>query len=512
MLKKLLPQPGFFVICGAVLGALVGMLFGQVASVLLAQSEIRKIATGYILRADEVLDEAVGALDAINRSGFEPCSDDDLEHLRKIALNSRYLKGAGRRTNGSVVCTSDQGRLADPVTDGPADFTSAAGVRVFLRIEPAQMRSGTALLLAKDSASVLISHAAIGEPVYPGLRYGIVGGTDSGRSFQTAGKGVSIPANLALASGRPIAIGGVRHEVVCSERHPLCIVAAAPDGAGPRRPVILGGMAILGLLSGAAAGFGVGAARAGRQSLASQLRRALRAAEVSLAYQPIVRLADRRTVSLEVLARWRRPDGSRVPPDLFVSAAEQAGFATELTRYVTRKALAETAGYLRRNPDFTITINITAQDVLDRGFAAFMQEACRRHGVRSPQIGFELTERMTARIGALESGIARLRELGHYIYIDDFGVEYSSLSYLAGLHLDGVKLDRSFTTSIGADDKSEIIARQIVGMVSQLGMRMIVEGIETTDQADRFLSISADLYGQGWLFGKPVDFRKIEEA
>lgn len=103
MLKKLLPQPGFFVICGAVLGAIVGMLFGQVASVLLAQSEIRKIATGYILRADEVLDEAVGALDAINRSGFEPCSDDDLEHLRKIALNSRYLKGAGRRTNGSVV-------------------------------------------------------------------------------------------------------------------------------------------------------------------------------------------------------------------------------------------------------------------------------------------------------------------------------------------------------------------------------------------------------------------------
>ncbi|WP_295808765.1 EAL domain-containing protein [uncultured Nitratireductor sp.] len=511
MRKKILSGLGLFVVCGAAVGILAGAAAGHLVHRMLKRFDIQRVVSGYLLRADDVLAEAVTTLDSINQSHYTPCSQRDIENLQRVALNSRYLKSAGRRLGEHLICTGEQGRFAAPISNGQPDYVTSEGLQIFLTVELAQWPGSTGLVLARDSASVLISHAAIGALSHPGLKYSLFGLSNGNQKIQFKRDGVSRRNDLSLTEGKPVLIDGAWHEVVCSQARPLCVAAAVREERGSRRLALMGGLALIGLLAGAAGGLGLGAMHADRNSLANRFRKALRAKEVSLVYQPIVRLSDKRILSVEVLARWHLPDGSVVPPDLFVSAAEQAGYVNELTRYVLRNALEEAAHLLRGNAGLSVTINVAAADILDPAFKDFAQEHCRLHGVQSAQLGFEITERMTARIDELRAGIERLRKAGHYIYVDDFGVEYSSLSYLAALPLDGVKLDRSFTNEIAADGKTGIIARQITGLVSQLHMTMIVEGIETAAQADFFHAVSADLCGQGWYFGKPMDLPRLEE-
>jgi sensor c-di-GMP phosphodiesterase-like protein len=107
------------------------------------------------------------------------------------------------------------------------------------------------------------------------------------------------------------------------------------------------------------------------------------------------------------------------------------------------------------------------------------------------------------------NAIANLREMGHKIYIDDFGTGFSSLSYVRDLKVDMIKIDRAFTSTIGTDAVTESIVPQILHMATQLGVGVIVEGIETTQQADYFRALGGGLLGQGWLFSKPVSAAKL---
>jgi len=234
------------------------------------------------------------------------------------------------------------------------------------------------------------------------------------------------------------------------------------------------------------------------------LRRAIARDRLRVVYQPIVDLASRRIVGAEALARWTDEEGSTVGPDVFVRIAEQRGFVGEITRLVLRHVLRDFSGTLRSRSGFRVSINVAAADLADPGFPALLDTSMERAAVPAAALAIEITESSTALRDLAMETIRSLRRRGHSVHIDDFGTGYSSLAYLHELSVDAIKIDRSFTQAIGTGSVGVAILPQILAMAEALNLSVIVEGVETGEQADYFVAGPRPIFAQGWLFGRPI--------
>jgi sensor c-di-GMP phosphodiesterase-like protein len=133
-----------------------------------------------------------------------------------------------------------------------------------------------------------------------------------------------------------------------------------------------------------------------------------------------------------------------------------------------------------------------------------LERALKQAEVPAESLIIEITESSTARHEVAIAAILRLRERGHSVHIDDFGTGYSSLSYLHELSVDAIKIDRSFTRTIGTEAVTAGILPQILAMAGALHLQVIVEGIETSQQAEYFATMAQPILGQGWLYGRAV--------
>jgi sensor c-di-GMP phosphodiesterase-like protein len=233
------------------------------------------------------------------------------------------------------------------------------------------------------------------------------------------------------------------------------------------------------------------------------LRRAIRSGRINLVYQPVVHLESEAVVGAEAMVRWNNDAGEEVKPETFIALAEEKGFVGEITRFVLRKSVEELADLLVTG-NFKLTINISATDLSDPGFFSQLKHAITIAHVPPSAIGLELTERSTADQDVAIHAISELKAAGHSVYIDDFGTGYSSLSYLHNLAIDAIKIDRNFTQTIGTDAVTASVVPQILNIASELNLMVVVEGIETSEQAEYFRKAGAGILGQGWFFGKPV--------
>ena len=229
----------------------------------------------------------------------------------------------------------------------------------------------------------------------------------------------------------------------------------------------------------------------------------MRGRHIVCAYQPVVDLATHAIVGAEALARWTDDSGEDIPPDIFIPVAEAKGFIGAITRQVIDRVIHD-MGYLLLDVDFKVSVNLSSADLGDSVFFAHLERALATSRVPARAIAFEITERATALHGAGQAGIARLRAAGHFIYLDDFGTGYSSLSYLHDLHADAIKIDRAFTRTVGTEAVTASVVPQILDMALQLGLGIVVEGIESAEQADYFRARFVGAHGQGFLFGRPV--------
>jgi sensor c-di-GMP phosphodiesterase-like protein len=492
------------VAAGALAGCFLGALTGLAVMRGEEQAEVGQLAANSIARADEVNGDTVRVLEAINTSILIPCSEEDLTQLRRLVITSLFLKSAGRVAGNRLLCSSTLGKLDPPADTAGPDFITDHGRRVLMNTEMFGIPGVRGMVVEHGSASVVLSPHAYAALADPRLDYIHVAEHLGTRTIlATSMPGLQLPPE-PMASNVAMLVDGKRFEVRCSTEHTGCVLARLRNSPSPAFSPIFMGFALLGLVAGAGVALGVNAALEHRQSLDQRLRTALRAGALSLAYQPIVRLADHSTVGAEALLRWTDEQGNAIPPDLFIAAAEEGGFIPDITRYVVRRTLSELAPELRAQPGFQVTVNLSAQDLLDETFPAFVAAALAFMRVAPASIGFEVTERSTANHASIGAGIRRLREAGHRVYIDDFGTGYSSLSYLRELHVDAIKIDRSFTNTIGKDSKGTAITAQIVAMAASLKLMLVIEGVETEEQAAYFRQLEPGSMAQGWLFGRPV--------
>ncbi len=246
-----------------------------------------------------------------------------------------------------------------------------------------------------------------------------------------------------------------------------------------------------------------------RLSLLSQLDAAIDDGQVWLAYQPKLDLKTRRTVGAEALARWTHPEKGPISPTEFVTAAEQSDRIEKLTDFVLDQAIGAAAELARKGYDFGIAVNLSARMLNDRQLPERVSAVLRRHSLGADKLTLELTE--TAAISGSGNGIdllARLRELGVRIAIDDYGTGLSTLDYLKKMPASEIKIDQSFIKTMRDNRSDLIMVQSTIALAHSLGRTVVAEGVEDPHSLEQLRQMDCDI-AQGFIVGRPMSFDEM---
>jgi len=500
-------------VCGAFCGALIGSFLGRIVAFHAAESWLDEYATRVVMMEDDSFAEARDLLVALNASRYDFCSDAEISYFRELVFRSEYLKDAGRLAAGKIACSATSGRQTSALDKFTPGFAQKDGTFVFSNLVPLPNSGLKRAGLQEGSAYVVFgSHEPQRVAPIP-LRFTVT--MTNAPDLLTRHLGHVVPhiEEAILAMEVVDHQGDTLYATRCSAHNANCVTAytSAGEALAGERGKITGGI-ISGGIVGALFGLMLSLIYQRSRSLHQQLHRAIRRNELTLNYQPIVDIEDGRIVGAEALARWSDDHGQVIGPDVFVAIAEERGFVGELTRLVVRRALADFGETLRRRPDFRLNVNVAAADLSDDSFLPMLQDALQQAQVSPQSLAIEITESATARKRKAAGTIAELSRRGHSVHVDDFGTGYSSLAYLNELSVDTIKIDRAFTQAIGTGSVTVCILPQILEMAEVLNLQVIVEGVETAEQAGYFAAGGRPVFAQGWLFGHPVNFDEFRRV
>jgi len=236
------------------------------------------------------------------------------------------------------------------------------------------------------------------------------------------------------------------------------------------------------------------------------LRRAVTLREFVVYYQPIVNIHSGKLIGFEALVRWQHPVHGLLSPAAFLNIAEEIGLGTAIGWQVVElvcQQLAEWRQTLSAN-DLSIHVNLSARQFMVPDLYARLVQVLEQYNIPPQSIKLELTENTLMEYSQEAAAVlAQLRNYGIQIVLDDFGVGYSSLSYLIQLPIDQIKIDRNFIIQIDQNHHSQAIVNAIVNLARGLHLEVVAEGLETVEQVERMRMVGCD-YGQGYLLGQPL--------
>jgi diguanylate cyclase (GGDEF)-like protein/PAS domain S-box-containing protein len=243
-----------------------------------------------------------------------------------------------------------------------------------------------------------------------------------------------------------------------------------------------------------------------RLTLESELRRALEREEITILYQPIVRLEDRSVAGFEALARWDHPKMGRMSPSEFISIAEEIGLIVDLGLFVLERTARQLGAWQRnvrtREPIFA-SVNVSSRQLLRHDLIHDLRTVLSRSGLARGTLKLELTESLVMENPEHAAQLlTRIRELGAGLALDDFGTGHSSLSYLQRFPFDTIKIDQSFVRTNNKGTRP-VILRSIISLAHDLGMDVVAEGAETDSDAVELYQLGCE-YAQGYAFGEPM--------
>ena len=234
--------------------------------------------------------------------------------------------------------------------------------------------------------------------------------------------------------------------------------------------------------------------------IAADIRRGLACHEFVVHYQPIVRLADSRTVGFEALVRWQHPERGLLSPASFMDAAERTGAVVELGTFVLNAARLQWAVWNDSGHRFYVSVNLSGAQLADPNLPSLIAATPLPEG----QLWLEVTETSLVQdLAQAGQTLGRVTALGPKVAIDDFGTGWASMTYLREFPVHALKIDRSFVHGAGTSTVDTAIAASVLSLGRELGLHVIAEGIETPGQRDQLRDLGCEL-GQGYLFGRPA--------
>lgn len=464
------------------------------------------IADEVLRRSDEITRQASDAVDRLSAlpAPPDPCADERIALMRELSMKSSYLQAVGHIENGALACSSN-GRHVPAIPLGPVDYISSkqANVRTRVRLPVAP---DVRFIVTDRGGYGAIIHRDTPLDVFIDDRSVLVGVmSSSGRVILSRGD-IDPRWLRALPAGGSARYSG--HDYVLglrrSAHYDLTAIAAVPAAyLASRTRELLVKVLPVGLLAGIALAWVVQVLLRQQASLAGVLRTSLRKKEFFVLYQPVFDLRSGRCVGAEALARWRRPGGGVVMPDVFIPVAESSNQIEALTAAVFECVERDLGILLKESPRLAIGVNVAPADLHTNLIEQRLARLFEHTDVEPHNVMLEVTERALVDFERSGEIIRNLRTMGVRVAIDDFGTGYSSLSYLTSLHVDCLKIDKSFVDTIGSESATSKVVFHIIEMAKSLELRIVAEGVETEEQA-RFLREHGVDCAQGWLFGKPM--------
>jgi predicted signal transduction protein with EAL and GGDEF domain len=246
-----------------------------------------------------------------------------------------------------------------------------------------------------------------------------------------------------------------------------------------------------------------------RRILELDLRKALANEEFELFYQPLVNLKSGKIAACEALLRWNHPVRGTVSPVDIIPVAEDMGLIVDLGRWILRRACMEC---MKWPEGVSVAVNFSPQQFHQRDLLSEVRYALEVSGLPAHRLEVEITESSLLRNTQLTHDVlSQLSAIGVRISLDDFGTGYSSLSYLHNFPLQKVKIDRSFLEGLGSSDRPVTLLHGVARLSAELGMSVVVEGIETEEQLALVSAEEGIEEAQGYLFSPPIPGRQIRK-
>lgn len=250
----------------------------------------------------------------------------------------------------------------------------------------------------------------------------------------------------------------------------------------------------------------------GHHGLQDELGRAVERGELTLLYQPIVMLRTRRIAGVEALVRWHHPDRGVIPAAAFIPVADESGLIIPMGEWVLREACAQLARWqadLGVERALTLTVNVTARQLLAPGFVAMVRDIVAGAGIEASRLVLEIAEQALARnVTDTLRRVREVRALGVRFAIDDFGSRSATLGDPADIPVDILKIDRTYISQLTRRPEDHAATRAIVALGRLKQLRTVAAGIEQEDQLGELLRFRCE-YGQGSLFSEPLDAEGI---
>jgi diguanylate cyclase (GGDEF)-like protein/PAS domain S-box-containing protein len=245
-----------------------------------------------------------------------------------------------------------------------------------------------------------------------------------------------------------------------------------------------------------------------RLALEGEMRKAIEAEELLVHYQPIIDVVNGRVIGFEALTRWKHPRLGILYPGQFLPLAEETGLIIAIDRWVLRRACEQTVAWQKRfpsSPPLSINVNISSRQIVQPDFIDYLKGILRETRLDVSCLDLEITENtIMENFDQTAIILQQLRQLGVQIHIDDFGVGYSSLSYLSRFPISALKIDRSFIHMMTTDVSYMKIVQAIIRLTHNLGLSVTAEGVETQEQLTQLRELECE-YIQGYLISKPID-------
>jgi len=232
--------------------------------------------------------------------------------------------------------------------------------------------------------------------------------------------------------------------------------------------------------------------------------------EFKVYYQPKIS-KNGALIGAEALVRWFKSDGKIIPPSEFIDFAEKKGLIIPLSEIVIDEVFNKILLWIKKGyRDFTISINITAEHLINEELCKGIIEKIRTLNIPPEYVEFEITESMIIKdFETAVSNINIMKEFGLKISMDDFGTGYSSLNYLKKMPIDIVKIDKSFIDKINEEEKDRIILENIISMSHSFKYEVVAEGVENIEQYEILKNMNCDIF-QGYYFERPIDENAFE--
>ncbi|MET0418635.1 MAG: GGDEF domain-containing phosphodiesterase, partial [Actinoplanes sp.] len=313
--------------------------------------------------------------------------------------------------------------------------------------------------------------------------------------------------------GQPIEVAGVRLAVEVAVGVAVADAGRADLAELIRRASLALGQAKQQEVAVAPYASGQDAVSTDELALLAELQDALAADDqIVLQLQPAVDLINAAPTGVEALVRWQHPRRNQLSPNDFIRTVEHTGLLTPFTRRVLDLALSAASSWHAAGVDVPVSVNVSARSLLDPGFPAQVADALRRHRAPASRLVLEITESVAvSEEEIVDDVLAELRDSGVQLSLDDFGTGYSSLAIVTRAPFDEIKIDRSFVDNMIDSPAAEAVVRGAVELGARLDVRVVAEGVETTEQRAALIALGCPI-AQGYHFCKPMPADRIVQA